>query len=161
MVRKPVLISACLLGQNCRWDGGNSGIDPLVQIKEGWLPVCPEELGGLGTPRLPAEFGGQVKDVINGKERVIDSSGKEVTQKFISGAQESLCIAIKNNVKTAILKSNSPSCGIKQTYDGTFTGKLVKGEGIFAYLCRRQGYRVISSEDTEQINSILKKMEDQ
>ena len=100
---KNILISACLLGKECRNDGKHSKIDSLKNSKLNWIPVCPEEIGELGTPRPPAE--------LQKNGTVITEFGKDVTEKFVNGANKSLNIAIKNNCKTAILKSKSPSCG--------------------------------------------------
>lgn len=115
---KRVLVSACLLGWNCRYDGGNK-LDPSIQAqakKEGWsiVPVCPEVLAGLGIPRRPAVIeGGDGMDVIEGRARVINDKGKDVTKVFVLGAKKSLEIALRTGCNLVIFKEKSPSCGVK------------------------------------------------
>ena len=118
-----ILISACLLGKECRYDGKHSKLDLLNNAKLNWIPICPEELGDLGKTRLAAELQS------NGK--VITESVEDVSKQFNDGANKSLKIAKENNCKTAILKSKSPSFGIGKIYNGTFSKKLIKGNGVF------------------------------
>ena len=127
-----IIVSACLLGVNCKYSGGNN----LRELKfdEPVVPVCPEQLGGLSTPRLPAE-------IID--EKVIRSDGKDVTLSFEKGAHETLRIAKLVRAKKAYLKECSPSCGVKCIYDGTFSGKKIEGSGITARLLRENGIEVI------------------
>ncbi len=139
------IVSACLAGINCRWDGKNKLNQRILKlVKQGKAtPVCPEQLGGLTTPREPAEcFGGTGVDVLNGKARVITKESKDVTDNFIKGAQETLRIAKSVNAKEAILKSKSPSCGSGQTYDGSFTKTFVEGDGVTAALLKKHGIKV-------------------
>lgn len=128
MQNKPkVLVSACLYGYSCRYDGGTNILKDknfMILKNTGRLvPVCPEQLGGLPTPRTPSE----IKD-----GKVIAKDGKDVTEYFEDGACKAFEIAKNNNVCVAILKQGSPSCGCKQIYDGTFSGRKVNGEGVFA-----------------------------
>lgn len=134
------LCSACLLGIKCRYDGEDCRNKKVVELlkTEPLIPVCPEQLGGLPTPREPAEVVGK---------RVITRSGKDVTEKFIRGANETLKIAKLFGVKEAILKQGSPSCGCGRIYDGTFSGKTVKGDGITTALLKKHGIKVITEED--------------
>lgn len=121
-----ILISACLLGIKCRYDGQGkqySQLDPLLKSKHKLIPVCPEQLGGRPTPRIASE-------IKNGK--VIDKEGNDVTKDFISGAEKTLDIAKSNDCSLAIFKSKSPSCGFGFIYDGTFSGTLINGNGIAA-----------------------------
>lgn len=122
-----------------------------------WIPVCPEEAGGLGTPRPAAEMQDSAKKIIKGKGSIININGQDVTQKFIQGAEESLEMGLASGVEFAILKSRSPSCGMGQVYDGTFTGTLKQGDGIFANLCQKAGITCISSDETNQIKKTLSK----
>jgi uncharacterized protein YbbK (DUF523 family) len=117
-------------------------------IREGKaIPVCPEQLGGLSTPRNPAEIvGGDGEDVLDGKARVMDRTGKDVTEAFIRGAYEALHLAKAVGAKEAILKEKSPSCGSCVIYDGTFQGKKKAGMGVTAALFQRHGIRVYSEE---------------
>ena len=142
------IVSSCLAGINCRYDGkskNNEIVEKLV--KEGRaIPLCPEQLGGLTTPRNPAEC-----KMINGQIRVLRNDGEDLTENFYNGAKQVLDFAKKYNIKKAILCKNSPSCGIK-TYDGTFTGKLADYSGITAQLLKDNGIEVISSEDLENID---------
>jgi len=134
------LCSACLLGIKCRYDGKDALNKKVVELlKTGLLiPVCPEQLGGLPTPREPAEMVGK---------RVITRSGEDVTEKFMRGAEETLKIAKLLGVKEAILKQGSPSCGCGRIYNGTFSGKIVKGDGITASLLKKHGIKVITEEE--------------
>ncbi|MEE9474990.1 MAG: DUF523 domain-containing protein, partial [Candidatus Hydrothermarchaeaceae archaeon] len=124
------IVSACLAGVKCRWDGDARPCQEVMDlVKQGKaIPVCPEQLGGLPTPRPPAE---------RSNNNVFTRDGKDVTLEFKKGAEEALIIAQLANCKEAILKSKSPSCGSGKIYDGTFSGKLVNGNGIFAELLKR------------------------
>jgi uncharacterized protein YbbK (DUF523 family) len=136
-----------LAGIDCRYDGKNNLNKSILKlVKEGKaVPVCPEQLGGLTTPREPAEsVGGRGIDVLDGKARVMTKSGKDVTHNFIKGAEQSLRIAKLVDAKEAILKSKSPSCGCGQVYDGSFTGKLVEGDGVTAALLKKHGLSVLN-----------------
>ena len=141
-----ILISACLLGVNCRYDGGGKLIEGIEKLKEIYnlIPICPEIYGGLQTPREPAE-------IINGK--VVNRKGKDVNENFHRGANETLHLAKLYNCKYAILKERSPSCGFGKIYDGTFSGNLVKGNGITAELLSKNGIKVIGESE---IDSFLK-----
>ena len=145
------LVSACLLGIGCAWSGDdkykNQQALELSRF-ETLIPVCPEQLGGLATPRAPQEIqGGTGEDVLNGKCRVINKDGKNVTKQFIRGAEETLKIAKQFKAKEFIAKSGSPSCGCGQIYDGSFSGRLIDGDGVTAALLRRNGIRIIPEED--------------
>lgn len=144
------LISACLLGIRCNWNGKDNKNDRAIEISkmEILIPVCPEQLGGLPTPRAPQEIqGGTGDDVLNGQCTVVNEDGQDVTGQFIRGAEETLKIARQLNIREYIAKSRSPSCGCGQIYDGTFAEKLVHGDGVAAALLKRSGIRIISDED--------------
>jgi len=134
------LVSACLLGVKCRYDGKSKPHKGVMRLlKKGALvPVCPEEIGGLKIPRSPAERKGN---------RVISKSGKDVTENFKKGAEAVLKIAKKLGIKEAILKQKSASCGSGKIYDGNFKGKIIKGDGIATELLRKNGITVISEEE--------------
>ncbi len=140
-----IVVSACLAGIPCRYDGGSSP-DPEVQklVAEGIaVPICPEVAGGLLIPRLPAEiFGGDGWDVLEGKAKVLRRDGVDVTEAFVKGAFKTLALAQKLGAKKALLKARSPSCGVNFIYDGTFTGALKEGMGVTAALLRREGIEV-------------------
>ena len=157
-MKKKVLISACLLGKNCRYNGGHSQLNELNKLDVEWIPVCPEESGGLGTPRPSAEMQGSAEDILNGKGKVLTNKGKNVTQEFIRGADKSLQSGLEVGVKTAILKSKSPSCGIGKIYDGSFTKTLKTDDGIFAHLCHENDIECISSDNINQIKKTLAKL---
>jgi uncharacterized protein YbbK (DUF523 family) len=145
------LISACLLGIRCAWSGDdkyqNNRAIELSKV-ETVIPVCPEQLGGLQTPRTPQEIqGGTGDDVLDNKCRVLNKNGEDVTEQFIKGAEETLKIACQLNIKEFIAKSESPSCGCGQIYDGTFSGKLIGGDGITTALLRRNGIRIIPEQN--------------
>jgi len=134
------ICSACLLGIKCRYDGQSKPSKKVIKLskKEILIPICPEQLGGLTTPRESAE---------QRKNKVITKSGKDVTKNFINGAKEVLRIAKLLGIKKAILKQRSPSCGSGQIYDGTFFGKIIKGNGVTTALLKRNEIKVISEED--------------
>ena len=157
-MKKKVLISACLLGKNCRHNGGHSQLIELEKIDVEWIPVCPEESGGLETPRPSAEMQENAEYILNGKGKVVTNKGKNVTPEFIRGAEKSLQLGLEVGVKTAILKSKSPSCGIGEIYDGSFTKTLKTGNGIFAYLCQENDINCISSDNINQIKKTLAKL---
>ncbi len=131
-----VLISACFMGAGCRYDGKSIHLARLdeLKVKYNLIPVCPELLGGLGTPRSPAEKVG---------DKVINKAGQDVTEYFHRGAEKALKMAQMYNCKYAILKEKSPSCGFGKIYDGTFSGTLVDGYGVTADLLFRNGITVI------------------
>lgn len=139
-----IFVSACLAGFNCKYSGGNNYNEKIFQmVKEGKaIPICPEQLGGLPTPRTPAEI-----KKIEGKTYVITSDGRDVTINFERGAREILDLAKKLNIKEAILKSKSPSCGKGKIYDGSFEKRLVPGNGVLADLLINNGITVISSDE--------------
>ncbi len=140
-----VAVSQCLAGIPCRYDGKASRdtcIEALVQRGEA-LCVCPELLGGMTTPRRPSEIiGGDGYDVLDGRARVIDSAGKDVTEFFIRGAQATLLACREHGICHAVLKAKSPSCGAGEIYDGSFTGSLKPGDGVTAALLKRNGISV-------------------
>ncbi|MCX7903883.1 MAG: DUF523 domain-containing protein [Caloramator sp.] len=155
-----ILVSACLCGVNCKYDGGNNFNEFLYQkLKEGKLiPICPEQLGGMTTPRPPSEIIGSAEDVLEGKGQVVNIKGEDVTKFFIKGAYETLNIAKAFNCKAAILKSKSPSCGKGCVYDGTFSNKLKEGNGITAELLLKNGVEVVDEKDVAAIEKILERM---
>ncbi|SRR6056297_448322 len=136
-----ILISACLLGINCKYSGENNKIKGLEELlkKEILIPVCPEQLGGLETPRKPSEI-----ITKNRIKYVVDKNGNDVTSQFLKGAEETLKIVNMYNIKEAILKSNSPSCGCGSIYDGTFSGKIVKGDGITSALLKSKNIKIFN-----------------
>ena len=156
-----ILISACLLGINCKYSGGNNKNPRLISLlqDEKLIAVCPEELGGLPTPRLPAEItGGNARDVLQGKAKVCLKDGTEVTQEFVKGAEKTKQIACDHSIKLAIMKERSPSCGVNSVYDGTFSGKVILGSGISTTLLKDLGIKVISEETplTGEILALIK-----
>lgn len=137
-MREKILISACLLGVDCKYNGGNNRLpdEKLQKLKADFelIPVCPEAYGGLTTPRAPSErLGGGV----------VSKNGRDVTAEFKRGAEAALHLAKLLDVETAILKENSPSCGCGTVYDGTFSGTLVPGDGVTAELLKAHGITVI------------------
>ncbi|UST74207.1 DUF523 domain-containing protein [Pseudomonas siliginis] len=143
-----ILVSRCLLGHRVRYDGGASGPFDLLEqwIEEGRVvPLCPEVAGGLPTPRAAAEIpGGQGVEVLDGIAAVITTEGEDVSAQFLEGARQALELVQKHGIRVAVLKANSPSCGNLLTYDGTFSGVRVSGEGVTAALLKRHGVRVFS-----------------
>ena len=136
-MREKLLVSACLLGENCKYSGGNNFSPAVRSLAERFelLPVCPERLGGLPTPRVPSERVG---------DRVLTREGADVTEAFRRGAERALELARANGVTRAVLQERSPSCGSGSVYDGTFTGRLVPGRGVTAALLEENGVRTYS-----------------
>lgn len=126
-MKTKILVSACLLGENCKYSGGNNKNDEVIALADSFelIPVCPEYFGGLTIPRLPSEIKGG---------RVYAKDGEDVTDAFVSGAEQTLYIAKETNAPCAVLKENSPSCGFGKIYDGTFSGNKIDGNGITAQL---------------------------
>ena len=135
-----IMVSACLLGENCKYSGGNNLRPELLRLLFGHtvVPVCPEVLGGLPTPRVPAE-------IVAGT--VWNREGVSVDDAFRRGAEAALDIAEREKPDLIILQSRSPSCGVKEVYDGTFSGRLIPGRGIFAGLAQAAGFRVMDVDD--------------
>lgn len=139
-----ILVSACLLGIACRYDGKTKPNADVIRLGEKYelIPVCAEVLGGLPTPRPPAEIV---------KNRVFNCMGIEVTENYKKGAMAVLDIARKNGCKIAVLKSNSPSCGNKMVYDGTFTGTLVEGMGVLCRLLVDNEIKVLNEKEINEL----------
>lgn len=135
-----IVVSACLLGVNCRYCGDGCKNEEVLKLKKehNLIPICPEQLGGLPTPRVPSE---RVMD------RVMAQDGTDVTEEFMKGAKEALYISQLYDCNTAVLKKNSPSCGYGIIYDGTFTGVKVEGKGVTAELFANNGIRVLNEEN--------------
>lgn len=133
-------VSACLLGENCKYNGGNNYNKKLIDFVKDHevIPICPEVFGGLPTPRKPAE-------IVDGIVKL--ESGLSVDKEFKKGAQKALGIILKNQVDLVILQSRSPSCGVNKVYDGTFTGKIIDGQGIFTKILKENEVPVIDVED--------------
>ena len=144
------IVSACLIGKNCFYDGSSRKDENIKTLLDNGLAVavCPEQLGALSTPRPPSEiFAGDGDDVLKGKAFIFNKEGKEVTANFIKGAKEFLAIVKENNIKTAILKSNSPSCGKGNIYDGNFNNNLRKGNGVTAALLLKNNIEVMTEQE--------------
>lgn len=145
------IISACLCGVNCAWNGqAKTSAKAVELVKNGEaIPVCPEQLGGLSTPRLPQEIqGGSGEDVLAGRCEITGKDGKDATAaQFIRGAEETMKIARLVGATEFIAKSKSPSCGCGSTYDGTFSGTLVEGDGVTTAFLKRNGIKVTSENE--------------
>ena len=135
-----ILVSACLLGLPCRYDGKAKQYPAVLRLaeKHTLIPVCPEQLGGLQTPRVPSERQG---------ERVMNKEGADNTTAFLRGAQCALDIARLTKCEIAVLRAKSPSCGCGKIYDGTFSGTLTDGNGVTAELLQKNGIQVLSDDD--------------
>lgn len=135
-----IMVSGCLLGENCKYNGRNNYSEKVTEFIKGHevVSVCPECLGGLPVPRVPAE-------IVNGV--VINKEGENVDIQFRKGAEIALEIARKESIDLAILQSRSPSCGVKQIYDGTFSKNIIDGQGIFAKRLKENGFQIIDVED--------------
>ncbi len=138
-----IMVSACLLGDNVKYDGTNNKNNDLIEFLKDYeiVKVCPEVLGGLSIPRVPAE-------ILN--DRVINKDGIDVTNEYINGASKTLEIAKNNNIKVAILKKNSPSCGSNTIYDGTFSHTIINGDGITARILKNNGIIVLNEDNYKE-----------
>ena len=135
-----ILVSRCLLGEPCRYDGRSVPVPQLEKLRQAGhvlIPVCPEVLGGLPTPRSPAER--------QPDGRVVNRAGEDVTAAYLEGAGRTLALALEAGCTLAVLKAKSPSCGCHEIYDGSFTGRLVPGQGVAARLLEESGVRVVDS----------------
>lgn len=148
MEKEKILVSACLLGIPCRYDGRDNKMESLNLLQQQFdlIPICPEQLGGLSTPRCPCEIQGN---------KVMSKEGKDCTREFQKGAEKSLKLAKQWNIKTALLKAKSPSCGFGQIYDGSFSKKLITGNGLTAALLEKEGIQIFC--ETE-LDKFLKKL---
>ena len=147
--KRPVIVSACLLGFSCRYDGGSKPLDPEVaeRLKKEYLPipVCPEQLGGLPTPRLKMEItSGDGGDVLRGVSKITNEKREDISQTMIKGARQVACYAMEYGITMAILKDGSPSCGV---YTIRRRGSVVEGMGVTAALLKDQGVELLSEED--------------
>ena len=135
-----ILVSACLLGIKCRYDGESKEYPAVLELlnKETLIPVCPEQLGGRPTPRIPVEM-------LNG--RVVEENGCDRTEEFVRGAEETLRIAKMYGCKKAILKAKSPSCGFGKIYDGSFSRTLTEGNGIAAQMLADNGIEIVNENE--------------
>jgi uncharacterized protein YbbK (DUF523 family) len=148
------LVSACLLGVRCSWNSDHNRCDAAIRLsrKEVLLPVCPEQLGGLPTPRVPQEIkGGSGDDVLSGRCRVLNKDGIDVTDALKRGAEETLRIALAMGATAFVGRSRSPSCGVGGVYNGSFSGRVVPGDGITAALLRRNGIQLIPEDDLQAL----------
>ena len=148
-----ILVSACLLGVACRYKGDARPCDWVLALSDQYslIPVCPEQLGGLATPRSPAEQKGG---------RVVNTQGEDVTAFFERGAQAALSLARLNHVACAVLKARSPSCGSGEIYDGSFSGSLIPGDGVSAALLKQSGIRVFSENEQAAFLEYMKTLSD-
>lgn len=144
MTKPKLLVSACLLGENCKYSGGNNGNAQVQALSRYFqlIPVCPECFGGLPIPRDPSE-------IQNG--RVVSKTGMDVTDAFTDGAEKTLYIAREENCGLALLKERSPSCGSHFVYDGTFSGTVIPGQGITAALLAEEGLELFSEESIDRL----------
>ncbi len=145
-----ILISSCLLGSECRYDGRHSRCEEVAEKarRERYIPVCPEQLGGLPTPRAPSNImGGDGKDVLSGNARVVNTLGQDVTDAFIKGARETLKLARITGAKKAILKGRSPSCGLKTPYCQTDAGY---GIGVTAEMLIAEGIEITEANSDNE-----------
>lgn len=160
-----VLVSACLLGQAVRYNGGDKRCDD--DILQRWLregrvvPICPEVAGGLPVPRPPAEIAGAAggRKVLEGLARVVDGNGKDVSVHFVDGAERALQVASSRGVRVAILKEGSPSCGSSYSYDGTFTGTRVPLPGVTAARLEQAGVAVYNETQLALADALLQRLE--
>ena len=154
-----ILVSACLLGQPVRYDGGGHGpFAALLQWQQQGrvVALCPEVAGGLPTPREPAEIlGGQGGQVLDGLIALRSVDGADVSSAFVAGARQAEQLVRAHGIQIAVLKARSPSCGNQQTYDGSFSGTLVAGEGVTAAALRRMGVLVFNEAQLTQVQALL------
>ncbi len=148
---KRLLVSACLAGINCTFRGKNNLNDKIKRVADSGraIALCPEVFALLGVPRENIELsGGDGNDVLDGKAKAVSSSGRDVTKPLVAGAYKVLEVAKRYDIREAILKSNSPTCGVGRIYDGTFSNTLKNGDGVLAALLKRNGIKVITEKET-------------
>ena len=135
-----IMVSACLLGENCKYNGGNNFAPAVAEFLKGRevLAICPEMMAGMGCPRTPIE-------IVDGV--LMDRDGNNVDEAMRKAVAQAMEWIRKENIQCAILQSRSPTCGVNQVYDGTFSGKLISGFGIFAKALKDAGYQVLDAED--------------
>lgn len=159
----PVLVSRCLLGEACRWDGRSKPAPAVfaalggLEARVRWIPVCPETDGGLPTPRPPCEieYGRTAGDVLDGRGRIATRPGRDCTAPYVEGARRALTAARSSGARVALLKARSPSCSPGGVYDGRFCGRIVPGRGVTAELLARSGLAVFSEESPEALRAFI------
>ena len=141
-MKTPLLISRCLLGENTKYNGKNNYVDNIELLKDKYelFLCCPEVMGGLSIPRDPSEIKNEI---------VISNKGKDVTNEFLLGAEKTIDIVKRNNIKLALLKDNSPSCGSTMIYDGSFSQKKIVGMGITAKKLKELGVQIFTENEIE------------
>jgi len=145
-----ILVSACLAGINCTYKAGNNRNEKVIELvrKGKAIPICPEQLGGLITPRSGSRIiSGSGEDVLDGKSKLVTDNGEDVTKQYIRGATETLAIAKNFDASAVILKQGSPSCGNGYTQGGLNSREKTAGDGVTAALLKRNGIKVLSEED--------------
>lgn len=150
-MKENILISACLLGLSCRYDGGHQKIPELERLRNIFtlIPVCPEQAGGLPTPRIPCELQNKAYEILSGRGKVLNREGKDCTEAFIKGAREVLFLTEIFKIRKALFKDGSPSCGSSRVYDGTFSGKCIPGEGLTTFLLKKHSVQVFNEKQIE------------
>lgn len=153
-----LLVSACMLGLKTKYNGGHNYFPEILALGKDvpLIPCCPEQLGGLATPRPAVEIqGGCGIDVLAGKAKVCTLAGEDRTKAFLHGAQETLLLANTLGIKGALLKARSPSCGNDQIYDGSFSGQTKAGAGVAAALLQEKGVHVFNEEQLSELKMFL------
>jgi len=152
-MKEKLLISGCLAGLSCRYDGGSKPHPHLDDLRKDYdlIPVCPEQAGGLSTPRIPNELQDSAAEILFGRGKVKNQAGEDCTEQFILGATETLKVVRLLEIKKALLKDGSPSCGKNRVYDGTFSGKSITGRGITAEKLHDEGVDIYSEDETDQL----------
>jgi uncharacterized protein YbbK (DUF523 family) len=145
-MKRPIVVSACLVGERCRYNGEHRAHDGVLRYLKGkkYVAVCPEKLAGWGVPRPPVEFrGGGAQKAVAGEASIVDHRGRDRTRSLMRGAERALARVLSSRATEAILKEKSPSCGVKKVYR---EGRLVRGGGVFTYLLKRRGIAPRSEE---------------
>ncbi|WP_314347442.1 DUF523 domain-containing protein [Fusobacterium massiliense] len=149
-----VLISACLTGDNVKYSGGNNLTPKLLELLKKYdakiVKICPECFAKLPIPRVPSEIR---------EDKVYSKDGRDITEEFFNGAEKTLQVAIKNNIDFAILKERSPSCGNTHIYDGSFSGKVIEGQGVTAKTLSKNEIKIFSEENLNEIEEYLKSLD--
>lgn len=161
VTKEKILASACLLGECVRHDAERLRITDQRIFQWGrekrFVPICPECMAGMLVPREPIEIepGKTAQDVLNGQARVFSKSGQDVTDDLLFGLQATVGMAKRHHVRVALLKQNSPTCGTRQIYDGTFTGKRIDGSGLLAVLLKQEGIAVFDESQIDELEAAL------
>ncbi|MDD5582682.1 MAG: DUF523 domain-containing protein [Candidatus Marinimicrobia bacterium] len=152
-MKEKLLVSACLVGLSCRYGGNAKPCQKVLEMstRYDFIPFCPEQAGGLPTPRIPCELRASAQAILAGLGEVVNREGEMCTQAFLKGARETVKVLHLLHIQKALLKEESPSCGKNRVFDGTFQGRLIPGCGITAHMLKNEGITIYSEEEIDKL----------